>query len=95
GSYLFETLRIDQQPRTPVRVVASSLVFLRGLLAQGDYVSIISRHQIETEIRDGHIAPLDIALTGGTRHIGLTYRSSWRPTATQARFLDLLRASIP
>ncbi|HPD93461.1 MAG: LysR family transcriptional regulator [Rhodobacter sp.] len=95
GSYLFETLRIDQRPRTPVRVVASSLVFLRGLLAQGDYISIISRHQIATEIRDGHIAPLDIALTGGSRDIGLTYRSSWRPTATQARLLALLRAAIP
>jgi DNA-binding transcriptional LysR family regulator len=95
GSYLFETLRIDQRPRTPVRVVSSSLVFLRGLLAAGDYVSIISRHQISVEEHDGHIVPLDLVLTNSARSIGLTYRSSWRPTATQARFLDLLRASSP
>lgn len=95
GSYLFETLRIQDRPRTPVRVVASSLVFLRGLLATGNYVSIVSLHQISTEIADGHIVPLDVALVNSTRQIGLTYRSSWRPTATQARFLEHLRAASP
>lgn len=95
GSYLYETLRIQDRPRTPVRVVASSLVFLRGLLAEGDYISIVSLHQISTEIADGHIVPLAVPLSGNARTIGLTYRSGWRPTATQARFLDLLRQSCP
>ncbi|MCB1390758.1 MAG: LysR family transcriptional regulator [Rhodobacteraceae bacterium] len=95
GSYLYETLRIQDQPRTPVRVVSSSLVFLRGLLAEGNYVSIVSLHQVSTEIADGHIVPLDVPLSGNARSIGLTYRTSWRPTATQARFLDLLRACSP
>lgn len=95
GTYLFETLRIDQRPRTPVRVVSSSLVMLRGILAEGPYVSIISRHQISTEIADGHMTALDIPLSGDARAIGLTWRSNWRPTATQARFLTLLRAACP
>ncbi|MFN4101770.1 MAG: LysR family transcriptional regulator [Pararhodobacter sp.] len=95
GSYLFETLRIQDRPRTPVRVVASSLVFLRGLLATGNYVSIVSLHQISTEIADGHIVPLDVELHNSTRQIGLTYRTSWRPTATQARFLAHLRTASP
>ncbi|MCA2014045.1 LysR family transcriptional regulator [Cereibacter sphaeroides] len=95
GSYLFETLRIQDRPQTPVRVVASSLVFLRGLLAAGDYVSIVSLHQVETEIADGHIVALDLPLENSVRPIGLTYRSSWRPTVTQARFLELLRAESP
>ncbi|PWE28680.1 LysR family transcriptional regulator [Pararhodobacter marinus] len=95
GSYLFETLRIQERPQTPVRVVSSSLVFLRGLLAAGDYVSIVSLHQVATELSDGHIAPLDVALSNNWRSIGLTYRQSWRPTATQARFMDLLRAAAP
>lgn len=93
GTYLFETLRIHERPRTPVRVVSSSLVMLRGILAEGNYVSIISRHQISVEERDGHIVPLDIDLTGNSRAIGLTYRTSWRPTGTQARFIELLRAA--
>ena len=37
--------------------------------------------------------PLDIDLTGNSRAIGLTYRTSWRPTGTQARFIELLRAA--
>lgn len=91
GTYLFETLRIDQRPRTPVRVVSSSLVMLRGILAEGDYVSIISRHQISVEERAGHVVRLAIALSHSNRTIGLTYRSAWRPTQTQAQFMDYLR----
>jgi LysR family transcriptional regulator, regulator for genes of the gallate degradation pathway len=95
GSYLFETLRIQDRPHTPVRVVSSSLGMLRGILAQGPYVSIVSRHQISAELRDGHIAVLDIPLKGHLRSIGLTYRGNWRPTETQARYLDLLRENCP
>ena len=91
GAYLFETLRIDQQPSTPVRVVSSSLVMLRGILAEGEYISIISRHQISNEEKDGHIVALDIPLEGSERSIGLTYRTNWRATETQRLFLDLLR----
>lgn len=91
GTYLFETLRIHERPRTPVRAVSSSLVMLRGILAVGDYISIVSRHQISVEERDGHIAVLDIDLVANRRAIGLTYRSNWRPTDTQLRFLDHLR----
>jgi LysR family transcriptional regulator of gallate degradation len=92
GTYLFETLRIDQQPTTPVRVVSSSLVMLRGILAEGHYISIISRHQISIEESDGHIVPLDVSLTNSSRTIGLTYRSNWRPTDTQMLFMKHLRA---
>ncbi|MDF0601892.1 LysR family transcriptional regulator [Psychromarinibacter sp. C21-152] len=95
GGYLFETLRIQERPATPVRVVSSSLVFLRGLLAQGPYVSIISRHQIAEEEKRGDIAPLPIPLEGGARTIGLTYRDGWRPTEGQARFIELLRRHAP
>lgn len=95
GSYLYEVLRIHERPQTPVRVVSSSLVFLRGILAEGDYISIVSRHQIEPELAAGSMAVLDLALSGDSRAIGLTYRTSWRPTETQARFLALLRQASP
>jgi DNA-binding transcriptional LysR family regulator len=93
GHYLFETLRIDERRETPVRLVSSSPVMLRGILAEGPYVSIISREQIKVELRDGHIAPLDIALQGDARAIGLTTRAAWRPTKVQARFIEFLRDS--
>ena len=91
GSYLFETLRIHEREVTPVRAVSSSLVIMRQLLGLGDYVSIVSRHQIMVEERDGHIAPLPIPLRDNSRAIGLTYRADWQPTETQIRFIGYLR----
>ncbi|MDU8926742.1 LysR family transcriptional regulator [Alisedimentitalea sp. MJ-SS2] len=95
GQYLFDTLRIHDRPETPVRVVSSSLIMLRGLLAEGPYVSIISRNQISIEEAAGFIAALEIPLSGDRRPIGLTTRASWRPTQSQAKFLDHLRAMAP
>ena len=93
GQYLFDTLKIAERRQTPVRAVSSSLVTLRGLLAQGDYVSIISRHQIGFEEDQGFIKTLDTELKGNSREIGFTFRKTWRPTATQLRFIDFLRRS--
>ncbi|MCF3594027.1 LysR family transcriptional regulator [Rhodobacteraceae bacterium LMO-12] len=94
GQYLYESLRIEQRRQTPVRVVSSSLVMVRGILAEGPYVSIISRHQISVEERDGHIAVLDVALKGNRRAIGLTTRAGWRPTESQAQFIQFLRDAV-
>lgn len=91
GQYLYETLRIQDRPETPVRVVSSSLVFLRGLLGEGDFLTVISRHQISREEAAGTLVSLPVPLQGNRRPIGLTWRRDWRPTATQARFMDLLR----
>ncbi|AKO97449.1 Transcriptional regulator [Marinovum algicola DG 898] len=91
GQYVFETLRIHERDRTPVRVVSSSLVMLRGILAQGDYVSIVSRHQVSVEIGAGLLTALDIPLAGSGRAIGLTHRRDWRPTRTQESFIGFLR----
>lgn len=94
GQYLYESLGIGQRPQTPVRVVSSSLVMVRGILAEGPYVSIISRHQVSVEERDGHIAVLDIDLKNNQRAIGLTTRAGWRPTESQAQFIQHLRDAV-
>lgn len=91
GSYLFEHLHIERMAQTPVRIVSSSLVLVRGLMLRGDYVTIMSRRQFEMEESLGVLAPLPIPLPGSDRPIGLTWRSGWQPTATQARFLDMIR----
>ncbi|MGB7334832.1 MAG: LysR family transcriptional regulator [Salaquimonas sp.] len=91
GGYLAEVLRIPSLPQTPVRTVSSSLVLMRGLLELGDYVTLMSRHQVSREIEQGLAVPLDIDLPGGHRPIGLTYRKDWRATGTQERFMDILR----
>lgn len=91
GSYLFDTLRIHEREQTPVRVVSSSLALLRGLLTSGDYITIISAHQIRHEIEQGLLVPLDVSLEASSRAIGLTFREGWRPTPAQSLFLDLVR----
>jgi DNA-binding transcriptional LysR family regulator len=91
GQYLFDTLRIQDRPETPVRVVASSMAVLRGVLAEGPYLSVVSRHQINVDEGLGVITALDVPLTGHVRDIGLTYRREWHPTETQAKFIQYLR----
>jgi len=91
GSYLFETLRIQDLPNTPVRAVSSSLVLLRGLLARGDYVSIASVRQIEVDEQMGALVRLPIVLPNSERAIGLTFRKEWSPTPVQLRLLNIVR----
>lgn len=93
GSYLHQLLGISGLEQTPVRVVSSSLVLLRGLLERGDYVTLISLNQAAVECAQGLMVPLDISLPNNVRPIGLTYRKGWTPTPTQARFFDLIRVA--
>lgn len=94
GSYLFESLGIPQLPDTPVRIVASSLVLVRGLMMRGDYLTIMSAKQIEVEQEHGVLAPLSVDLEESLRPIGLTFRAGWQPTPTQQRFLDMIRDEV-
>ena len=91
GTYLFDTLRIHEREVSPVRVVSSSLVLLRGLLTTGPYITIISKHQISHELEAGLLVPLAMPLTDSDRPIGLTFRKDWRPTPAQKLFLDFVR----
>ena len=94
GRYLSAALDIPGRAETPVRVVSSSLILVRGLLLEGDYMTLISRHQVRFELDHGILAALPVALPNNHRAIGLTFRAGWQPTATQARFLDLIRQEI-
>ncbi|PIE13214.1 MAG: LysR family transcriptional regulator [Rhodobacterales bacterium] len=91
GTYLFDRLKLEDRPDTPVRIVSSSLVMMRALMAQGNYVSIASRRQIAGDLRAGTLARLPIDLPGSGRAIGLTFRTGWVPTPIQKRLLDILR----
>lgn len=90
GAYLYETLGIATMQATPVRVVSSSLVLVRGLLKQGPYLTILSRHQVHEELANASLASLDLKLPNSSRPIGLTFRKAWQPTRRQAAFLAML-----
>ncbi|MCY3879161.1 MAG: LysR family transcriptional regulator [Rhodobacteraceae bacterium] len=91
GAYLFETLGIGELKDTPVRIVSSSLVFLRSLLSHGTFVSIASARQVEADEKTGAVIRLPIELPDSERAIGLTFRSRWSPTPLQNRLLDIIR----
>ncbi len=91
GAYLFDRLRIQEMPNTPVRIVSSSLVLQRKLMSHGNYVSVASKRQIVAEVKAGEFMQLPIALPGSGRSIGLTFRSGWVPTPVQEKFLDIIR----
>lgn len=91
GSYLFDTLKIESLPGTPVKIVSSSLVLVRGLMMRGPYLTIMSHRQIEPEEALGTLTTLPIPLDNNERSIGLTFRKGWKPTPAQGRVLDRLR----
>jgi LysR family transcriptional regulator of gallate degradation len=93
GSYLSAVLGIPEMDKTPVKVVSSSLILVRGMLLEGDYVTIISHHQVRHELDNGTLVTLPIALPDSARAIGLTLRKSWKPTPTQEVFLDIVKAT--
>ncbi|MGC2857447.1 LysR family transcriptional regulator [Novispirillum sp. DQ9] len=88
----FEALFADAGVAVPAALVETgSAILIRGLLESSDRLTLISLHQIRHEMQWGLLAPLPLDLPGTARPIGLTVRKDWRPTATQARFLTLLR----
>lgn len=87
----FEALFAGRTPRGLIET--SSQVLVRGLLLDSDRLTLISAHQVRHEHELGLLVTLPVTLEGTERAIGLTVRKDWRPTATQERFLDLLRSA--
>jgi hypothetical protein len=54
-------------------------------------VSIASKRQIEVERQLGQLVQLPIDLPESDRPIGLTFRTGWKPTPVQNKFLDIIR----
>lgn len=90
-SYFDQLFQNRDALRSGGLIEASSLVLIRGLLADSDRITIISGHQILHEIQSGLLAILPFPLAGSDRRIGLTLRRGWRPTETQSLLLESLR----
>lgn len=74
-------------------IESSSIVLICSLLLESDRLTIISRQQILREQAQGLLVTLPYDMSRTLRPIGLTTRRNWRPTATQSRFLELIRAA--
>ncbi len=75
-------------PSTPVE--CGSVMIIGRLLTEGNFLTLLSPDQVALQIRSGLLTQVGPALEGTKRVVGITTRRSWRPTATQRRFLEML-----
>jgi DNA-binding transcriptional LysR family regulator len=77
-------------PRVPIE--SGSVMIIRQLLIDGDFLALLSLDQVAVELEAGWLVALRSAPAGLERTIGITTRASWRPTAVQAEFVRDLAA---
>lgn len=74
----------------PVRIECGSVMMLRNLMREGDYLTLLSPEQLWVEIEAGILTRI-ADVPESTRVIGITTRAAWHPTQAQARFIASLR----
>ena len=80
------------RPRAPIE--CGSVMVIRGVLADGDFLTLLSPDQVALEVERGLLTTIGPRLEHSTRTIGITTRDHWRPTLPQARFLELLQTPV-
>ncbi|WP_338466687.1 LysR family transcriptional regulator [Novosphingobium sp. ZN18A2] len=73
-----------------VGIECGSVLAVRELLLGSDALTLLSPAQLAVELRGGVLKTLPPPVPV-TRTIGITTREGWRPTATQAAFVAMLR----
>lgn len=74
----------------PVPIECGSVMMVRQLLIQSDYLTLLSPDQVAVELEAGWLVKIADAPCDTSRVIGLTVRTDWRPTALQQRFIATL-----
>lgn len=74
-----------------LRIECGSVLIMRGLMLQGDWLTLMSRDQFLFERDVGALAELGAPGKVLRRRIAMTRRSDWRPTPLQADFVELAR----
>lgn len=88
---MFVSANVDP-PKAPVS--CSSVLAIRSLLQEGDYLTLLSPDQIARDAESGLIATIGAPLPGTSRPIGVTIRAGWQPTGLQAEFLQQVEKTI-
>jgi LysR family transcriptional regulator, regulator for genes of the gallate degradation pathway len=75
----------------PVPVECGSVITIRQILLDSDFLTLLSPDQVAVELEAGWLAKICDAPADLTRTIGLTTRTGWRPTGMQAAFVAVLK----
>lgn len=76
-------------PKTPIE--CGSVMIIGRLLTEGNFLTLLAPDQVALQIRSGLLAHVGEPLKESRRVVGITVRRSWRPTAIQRRFLDVIQ----
>jgi len=74
-------------PRVPIE--CGSVITIRGILLDSDFLTLLSPDQVAVELEAGWLVKICDTPADMVRAIGLTTRAGWMPTAMQAEFLAL------
>jgi LysR family transcriptional regulator, regulator for genes of the gallate degradation pathway len=81
-------------PPVDVPIECGSVITIRQILLDSDFLTLLSRDQVAVELEAGWLTKIADTPPGLTRTIGTTTRTGWRPTAMQQAFVATLeRAS--
>jgi DNA-binding transcriptional LysR family regulator len=86
---MFETSGIRPPP---VAIECGSVLVIRQLLMENDFLTLLSPTQVAVELEAGWLATVCAAPGDPARTIGVTVRTDWCPTHFQRSFLDLIDA---
>jgi DNA-binding transcriptional LysR family regulator len=73
-----------------VAIECGSVIVIRQLLIQDDYLTLLSPEQVAVEIEAGWLARVCEPPGEIRRRIGITRRLEWRPTPLQQQFIDMV-----
>ena len=77
------------RPRAPIH--CGSVTTIRGLLIRSDFLTLLSRDQVQVELETGLLAVIESEVPDTVRVVGAITRHEWFPSVLQQRFLQLLR----
>ena len=88
----YEALFEGAQKRPRIGIETSSLSTIRSIIMCSDRLTLVNRHEVETEERLKLLSVLNWTPNLPPMQKGITTRSDWLPTPIQSRFLNLLEA---
>lgn len=71
-------------------IECGSVLLARGLMLEGEWLGMMSLHQLKFDEEIGVLTRIGRAVPGSIRPIGLTTRANWRQTSAQSVFLQTL-----
>ncbi|UVO53403.1 LysR family transcriptional regulator [Sphingomonas sp. SUN039] len=80
----------EHVPLPPVPVECGSVITIRQILLDSDFLTLLSPDQIAVELEAGWLTQIGDPPAALRRTIGTTTRIGWRPTGMQQHFLDAL-----